>query len=275
MSTALTHAVEAKTVEVNDTTIYCEVRGSGQPVLFISGATGDAGHFAQVADILADEFKVVTYDRCANSRSPRPEGWTATSMREQAAHAAGLLDALELAPASVFGTSAGALIALWLVLEHPDSVTKAIVHEPPCVNVVPSGAEFMGAVHPQVEAAMASGGPRAAVEAFLRFVAGDAAFEALEPELRERMLENGETLFAVEFPAYLEGVPDEAALAGVRTPVHILCGSESAPLFAESSVWLAERLGVDAATVGGAHVSYLVSPKELAERIRPLLRQAA
>jgi len=275
MSTALTRAVEAKTVEANGTRIYCEVRGSGLPVLFISGATGDAGHFAQVADVLADEFTVVTYDRRANSRSPRPEGWTATSMREQAADSAGLLDALGLAPASVFGTSAGALVAVWLLLEHPSSVSNTIMHEPPFMNVVPSGAEFMETVQPAVEAAMASGGPRAAVEAFVRLVGGDATFEALEPELRERMLGNGETLFAVEFPAFFEGVPDEAALAGVRTPVHVLCGSESAPLFAESSAWLAERLGVEAATVGGAHVPYLDSPKELAERIRPLLRQTA
>jgi pimeloyl-ACP methyl ester carboxylesterase len=31
--------------EVNGANLYHEVRGSGPPVLFIAGATGDGGHF--------------------------------------------------------------------------------------------------------------------------------------------------------------------------------------------------------------------------------------
>ncbi|HEV8599394.1 MAG TPA: hypothetical protein VGQ69_08555, partial [Gemmatimonadales bacterium] len=59
----------------NGTDLYYELRGSGSPLLLISGATGDAGHFERVASLLAGEFAVVTYDRRGNSRSPRPEGW--------------------------------------------------------------------------------------------------------------------------------------------------------------------------------------------------------
>ena len=42
-------------VTVGPVQLYYEVRGSGPPVLFIMGATGDAGHFATVAEQLADE----------------------------------------------------------------------------------------------------------------------------------------------------------------------------------------------------------------------------
>ena len=59
-------------LEVNGARIYHEVRGSGPSVLFIAGATGDGGHFERVAEILSDEFTVVTYDRRGNSRSPAP-----------------------------------------------------------------------------------------------------------------------------------------------------------------------------------------------------------
>src|SRR3712207_6715723 len=59
------------TIEVNGVELYHEVRGRGAPVLFISGAGGDAGQWGQVADLLADEFTVVTYDRRGNSRSTR------------------------------------------------------------------------------------------------------------------------------------------------------------------------------------------------------------
>jgi len=51
------------------TELYHEVRGSGPAVLLIPGATGDAGHFASTAELLSDEFTVITYDRRGNSRS--------------------------------------------------------------------------------------------------------------------------------------------------------------------------------------------------------------
>ncbi len=37
--------VKAGTVKVNGTELYYEIRGSGPPVLFIQGATGDGGTF--------------------------------------------------------------------------------------------------------------------------------------------------------------------------------------------------------------------------------------
>ena len=49
------------------------VRGTGPPVLLIMGATGDGGHFDELADLLADEFTVVSYDRRGNGRSPVPD----------------------------------------------------------------------------------------------------------------------------------------------------------------------------------------------------------
>jgi len=95
-------------IEVNGIRIYYEKRGGGPAVLFVSGATGDAGHWTTVAHILADAYTVITYDRRANSRSPRPPGWTSTTVGEQADDAAVLLCGLGLAPAIVFGTSAAA-----------------------------------------------------------------------------------------------------------------------------------------------------------------------
>ena len=71
------------------------------------GATGDGGHLDALADALADEFTVVSYDRRGNGRSPAPDGWETTSPEEQADDAAALLDALRTGPAAVFGTSSG------------------------------------------------------------------------------------------------------------------------------------------------------------------------
>ncbi len=46
---------------VNGAELYHEVRGDGPPVLLVTGATGDGGHFDALANLLADEFTVISY----------------------------------------------------------------------------------------------------------------------------------------------------------------------------------------------------------------------
>ncbi|HET9492876.1 MAG TPA: alpha/beta hydrolase [Chloroflexia bacterium] len=268
----------AGVAEVNGTKLYYELRGSALnpkrvPVLFIAGATGDAGHFDRVADLLADEFIVLTYDRRGNSRSPRPAGWDSTSTDEQADDAAALLKALNLAPAAVFGSSSGAIIALNLAIRHPEAVRGTILHEPPLMSVLAEPEQTMGYTRSIVERGMAAGGHRGAVEAFARFAAGDAAFEAFDPDLKERILGNGETLFGVEFGAFEAYHPDDTTLASVKPPVEVMAGAESAPFFLEAAQWLARHLNTRLITIPGAHTPYHDCPQELADAIRTFLQR--
>ena len=62
-------------LSVIGTELYHEIRGTGPAVLLIMGASGDGGHFDVLAELLADEFTVVTYDRRGNGRSEVPAGW--------------------------------------------------------------------------------------------------------------------------------------------------------------------------------------------------------
>ena len=118
-------------VAANGTQLYYELRGAGPALLFIPGAEGDAEEYARVAGLLQDEFTILSYDRRGYSRSPRPEGYAAATVEEQADDAAALLRATGLAPAAVWGNSSGAIIGLSLVLRHPEVVSAAMLHEPP------------------------------------------------------------------------------------------------------------------------------------------------
>ena len=260
-------------LEANTGNLYHEVRGGGSSVLFIAGATGDGGHFERVAELLSDEFSVVTYDRRANSRSPRPDSWESTSPEEQSDDAAGLIEALGIAPVAIFGTSAGAIIGLDLVIRHPELVRGALLHEPPMTAGMSNPEEMTGAVQQVVEAGMQRGGSRGGVEAFLRFVAGDETFENLDPQLRERMLDNGDTFFGAELGNFEPYRPDEATLAAVEVTVRVMAGTNSAPFFVEASEWLTRRLNVELERLAGAHTPYFDRPEEMAETIRPLLRE--
>jgi pimeloyl-ACP methyl ester carboxylesterase len=260
-------------VAVGPVQLYYEVRGRGPPLLLIMGATGDAGHFSTVADQVADEFTVVTYDRRGNSRSSRPPGWGTTTPEEQAGDAAGLLRALELAPAAVFGTSSGAICALSLLIRERELVRAAILHEPPMLSVLERRDEVRALIAQLIDAGMAAGGPPRGLERFWRFVAGDPNWEGLEAGLRERMLGNAETFLNVErtLECYR---PDDATLAAITTPVQVLVSEECAPFIAEIGEWLALRIGVEVSSTPGTHTPYQDQPHELSETIRSFLARA-
>ena len=259
-------------LEVDGAKIYHEVRGSGPSVLFIAGATGDSGHFGRVAEILSDEFTVVTYDRRANSRSPRPDGWESTSTEEQSEDAARLIEGLGLAPIAIFGNSVGAIIGLDLVIRHPELVRGAILHEPPMTAGMSNAEEVLAALQQVIEGGTQRGGPRGGCEAFLRFVAGGEAFEALDPQLRERLLANGEIFLGTEIGVMEPYEPDEATLAAIEVPVRVMVSTDSAPFFAETSQWLADRLSVELEKLPGGHTCYFDRPEEMAQTLRSLLR---
>ena len=264
-------------IEVNGTRIYYEKRGRGPAVLFVSGASGDAGHWTTVADILADAYTVITYDRRANSRSSRPAGWASTTIGEQADDAAALLRGLDLVPAIVFGTSASAGILADLCLRHPQVLRGAVFHEP----VFPSGVSNLGAVRAGrkalVEEGMARGGPRAAIELYLRGMAGDEVYESLDPQLRERLLGNAEVLFRIEMAPYLAYEPTPGQLAAIRVPRAVTAGADSRASATaghwryEAAQWLAAHLETPLIELPGAHMGYLGQPEHFARALRPIL----
>lgn len=261
-------------VVVNGVTLYYEMQGTGPSVLCIAGTTGDAGHFTQVATRLADEFTLVTYDRRGNSRSPRPPGWTQTSVPEQAEDAAALIQALQLAPVGVFATNAGGRIALDLLTRFPHLLRGVILHEPVLPSVLRHPEQVTNPVQAAIQQGFQSRGLPGGVEAVLRYVAGNAAVAAIPPQTLERMLQNAETIFAIERShEFANWCPTEEALAAVHVPVTLLVGQESPEFLGEMAAWLAARLQIPVITVPGGHAAYFDHALELAEALRPVLKQ--
>jgi len=260
------------TVDVNGTELYHELRGAGPPLLLIMGATGDGGVFDRFADLLAEAFTVITYDRRGNGRSAPPDGWDTTSPEEQADDASALLHALDLAPAAVFGTSSGGIFALAMLLRHPQAVRAALLHEPALFALFDDPEKARSTVTEAVTAGMEAGGPPEAFESFIRFVAGDANWEQLNPTVRERMLASAGTYFGNEIGKFDTYLPDDETLAEIAAPVHLLVSEDSLPYFAQAAGRLAARLHVDITRVPGTHFGYLDHPTEIAQTVSALLR---
>jgi len=256
----------------NETQLYYEVRGDGPPVLLIMVASGCGGVFGRFAELLAGEFTVVSYDRRGNGRSPRPADWTATSPEEQADDAAALVAGLGLAPAAIFGTSSAGIFALAAVIHRPESVRGAVLHEPALFRLFDDPKDVRDSLTQLIKEAMKAGGPATALERFIRFGAGDANWERLEPGVQKRMLASADTYFGVESGAFDSYLPDEETLASITIPIKLLVSEQSHAFFSEAAARLAELLGVEVARAPGTHFPYLDHPQELAQTVRPFLR---
>lgn len=258
---------------VNGTTLYYEKQGSGPAVLFIAGSTGDAGNFTRTATLMADDFTVVTYDRRGNSRSPRPPGWTTTPVAEQADDAAGLIQLLGLSPVVVFGGSAGGLIALNLMMRHPQLVRAGIVQEPSLFSVLPDPQTALAPRRAILEEALKTKGPRAAVEALMRYLNDDAVFTAIPSDILERMLGNSDTILTIEGPGFASWQPKADELKKLNVPITLMFASDTLPVYKQVTSWLAEKFNTEPMIVPGLHGFYYCDPQYLADVLRMLLKR--
>jgi pimeloyl-ACP methyl ester carboxylesterase len=264
-------------IDTGTTKLYHEVRGDGPPLLLITGGTGDAGEWAAVAPVLAEDLTVVTYDRRGMSRSPRPDGPAATSMPEQADDAAGLLRALGLASVTVVGHSGGASIACELVARHPRLVRHAVLYEAPLVAALAEGAAVVAGWRAAVDPAMAEGGPRRALEAFMRANAGDEVVDLLlavaPPAELDRILGNGARFFELELPMFAGFVPDRDALRASGVPLTVVVGAENRDTwYGAAARWLAEGTGAELVELPGGHGGIVSDPRAFVELVRGVAR---
>lgn len=258
---------------VNGATLYYERQGSGPAVVFVAGSTGDAGNFTRTATLLADDFTVVTYDRRGNSRSPRPPGWTTTSVAEQADDAAELIQLLGLSPAVIFGGSAGGLIALNMMLRHPQLVRAGIVQEPTLFSVLPDPQAALAPRRKLIEEALKTNGPRGAVEALMRYLNDDGVFAAIPSDILERMLGNADTIITIEAPGFASWQPKSDELMKLNVPITLMFASDTLPVYRQVTSWLGKQFNTEPMIVPGRHGFYYYRPQDLADVLRMILKR--
>jgi len=111
--------------KVGDINSYYEVHGEGESLLLINGYGQYSGHWARLIPILAREYRVVTFDNRGTGQSDKPKMPYTTKM--MAADASGLLDAIGIDAAHIFGVSMGGMIAQEFALNYPDKVISLIL----------------------------------------------------------------------------------------------------------------------------------------------------
>lgn len=222
--------------EINGVRLHWELSGdTGEPLVLVHGSWVDHSNWDMVAPSLAQEYRVLRYDRRGHSRSERPEAQG--SIREDVADLAGLIEELRLAPAHVIGSSFGGAIALQLAAVRPDLVRSLTVNEPPLTNLLagePAGQQMLQQVNEGlsvVEKLLAAGDMEGGVRFFVEdIIFGPGTWEQLPAEVRETVIFNAPT-FLDELHDPEAFVFDPSHLRGFTRPVLLIVCDESPPPF--------------------------------------------
>jgi pimeloyl-ACP methyl ester carboxylesterase len=114
-------------VSINGIRLAYERAGRGEPVLLIMGqaAGGNVWSMYQVPALIAAGYEAISFDNRGMPPSDVPPG--DYSLADLVADTTGLIEALDLAPCRVIGTSLGAFVAAELAVSRPDMVTCCVL----------------------------------------------------------------------------------------------------------------------------------------------------
>jgi pimeloyl-ACP methyl ester carboxylesterase len=119
---------QGKFIQVDGVRLHYVERGSGPPLVLLHGSATMAQDFflSGLVDLAAANYRVIVFDRPGFGYSERPRDviW-GPQAQAKLLHAA--LEQIGISQAVVLGHSWGALVAMALALDYPDSVRSLIV----------------------------------------------------------------------------------------------------------------------------------------------------
>jgi pimeloyl-ACP methyl ester carboxylesterase len=277
--------------------LYYEVRGSG-PLLLVVGQPMTSAAFAPLADLLAQDYTVVTYDPHGLGESTIDDPSLPVTPEIEADDLAHIVDSLRGEKADVFGTSGAAVTGLALVNRHPEKVGTLIAHEPPVPDLLPD-APHVHKVVDNVEDTYRAYGSGAAWGKFASLVmhsgpvsedgvppvawpppgvdgqdaeGGGEASADMPPEPTAKQRADDELFFLRMLKPFTRYQPavDVLRTAGPRVVVAV-GGASRDEIPSRSAKALAEQLGTSAAVFPGDHAGFLADPEGFAAAIRQVL----
>ena len=258
-----THVVESE-----GATLVYDTWGTGVPLLLIPGAGGDASVFNELASLLAEEFRVITFDRRCNARSSGDKSRD-MDMAQQARDVVAILKAAKHERAIVFGNSGGGNIALQLAADHPQYVETLLIHEPPVITLLPDTGEWIDFYEYLLRVFRERDARTAVMLLASIFVGFDRPVVGGIGQEKDRAF-----LFEHEIPANAHFTPNLDAIRNAKIPTVLLAGALSGDAYyARTCPILAERLGCLCLTVPGNHLAFKLDPQPFAIALRESITQ--
>jgi acetyltransferase/esterase len=267
-------------LDVPGARLYYETRGTGPLLLLIPGANGDANGFPPLADQLAADFTVVTYDRRGYTRSVLDGAQDyAHRLETDADDARRLIERLSDEPAAVFGTSSGGVIALQLLIDHPQAVRALVSFEPAAMRLFPDGEKWIAFLHELYDLYRQSG-PAPARALFVQRCFPEVDHPIMSrtpaPEHAPTAMANANYFFERELRQYTAVELDMEKLSQRARIIIPAMGVAPADYpDGEAARALSLQLSRDLLELPGGHVGYVASSQEFARRLVRRLKQEA
>jgi 3-oxoadipate enol-lactonase len=209
-------------IESNGSTFNCLIDGEHGPwVLLSHGLATDMSMWDELTDALKPRYRVLRYDARGHGGSAAPEG--DYTLDQLVADAVGILDRLDVRQAHFAGLSMGGMIALGLLLDHPQRVKSAVIADSRHTTT-PAFTEAWLTRAEEVR----KGGIQAIVGSTVTrwSSAGLAERNPAAVARMERMIRNTSALGYRGCAAALARLNYGHRLSEIETPTLILCGSE-------------------------------------------------
>lgn len=271
---AAVYPVTTATVETEGDELYVEIRGDGPALLMIPGGLGDAAFYEHAADVLAEDYQVISYDRRGNSRSTRafPDSF---DIAQQARDAVAVIQAAGHDSAHVFGNSAGAVIAFELAAEHPDHVHTVVTHEPPSLQVLPDRDKWLSMFASVYRTSFVLDPATANLQFSLSLKAVPfSAFGHSPDGFGERTQANQDFFIRHEMLPLVNYRPDTARIVANGVDIVVAAGQltlDTGDYYGRTAPVLAAELGHRAVVFPGHHLSYMDQPGEWSQTLHEIL----
>ena len=187
--------------DVNGVRLAYDDEGAGPAVVLVHGSWTNRRGWDAVAPRLAEEFRVVRYDRRGHSESETASG----TLDDDAVDLAAVAEAVDVDRFHLVCSSRGGVVGLKLAASRPDLVRSIVCHEPPLLDIVPLDAPHRRQIDEVVDGErrvveiIEEGDHERAARVFVEEVAfGPGTWERLPRFVRKTFVENAET-FAEEF----------------------------------------------------------------------------
>jgi len=259
-------------VNAGAVTLDYELRGSGPPLLMICGFRRSRVVWLEpLLSALAPHFQLVLFDNRGTGHSDQPPAED-YSMDAFADDCAGLLDALGMDSAHVFGTSMGGMIAQRLASRHPDRVRRLAIGCSSCggKRAIPAERRIW-----ELLRLMPGEGLDAREIAYRQEEAYVTdAFRAANRKLLDHLFEivnaNPTPLHAVQGHLNaIEGFDSHDELPAIQAPALAITGAEDRLIPAANSTLIAERIpGARALLLPeAAHFFWIEQPRATADAL--------
>lgn len=276
-------------LEVNGASLYYEVVGQGtRTLLCISGADGSCEIWRAFAECLKGRFTVIMWDRMYSMPKSseladaveQGRGFSRSylngrqdyeqRLETDADDAAALIKYMSpSAPATVIGNSAGAIVALKLLVRHPSLIQTLVSYEPPLASVLPDFEELWDQHEDTYDTYRRFGIPPA-LEKFANVTRADqkVLVQMIDPRNGPYIFSNTQYWFEREFLYYPKAPFDvERELKPLKHKL-VFVNGELSPREAyqyRANERMAELLDVELVLLPGEHVGHATHAAEFAE----------